>query len=265
MHRVRLIHWKASEAEERAEWLRSAGYEVTWGALTPAGLQELRENPPNAVVIDLSRAPSQGRDLALSLRKRKSTRYVPLVFVDGDTKKVAGIKELLPDAVYTTWDEIRISLEQAIDSPPSDPVVPDSVFAAYAGTPLPKKLGIKADSVVSLVGAPEGFEKNLGELPEGVVVHRSTDQERDAAPDLVIWFARSRGEVENRIEEMGAFADKGRLWIAWPKKASGVTSDLSQNIVRQIGLASGLVDFKVCAIDATWSGLCFTQRKGRDK
>ena len=259
MHRVRLIHWKASEAEERAEWLRSAGYEVTWGALTPAGLQKLRENPPNAVVIDLSRAPSQGRDLALSLRKRKSTRYVPLVFVDGDTKKVAGIKELLPDAVYTTWDEIRISLEQAIDSPPSDPVVPDSVFAAYAGTPLPKKLGIKADSVVALVGAPEGFEETLGELPEGVVVHRTTDER----PDVALWFVRSREVLGGHIEEMVAFADRGGLWIVWPKKSSGIASDLSQIVVRKVGLAAGLVDFKVCSIDQTWSGLRFTRRKRR--
>lgn len=261
MHRVRLIHWKASEAEERSQTLQSVGYEVECEALTPAGLRALRENPPNAVVIDLSRAPSQGRDLALGLRKAKSTRYVPLVFVGGDPKKVARIRDLLPDAAYTTWDEIRTSVEQAIAHPPSDPVVPDSVFAAYAGTPLPKKLGIRANSVVALVGAPEEFEETLGELPEAVVVQRSTDQRSDVAPDLAMWFATSRGELEGRIEEMGAFADKGRLWIIWPKKASGVKSDLSQNVVRQIGLASGLVDYKVCAIDATWSGLCFTQRK----
>jgi len=261
MHRVRLIHWKASEAEERAQGLRPAGCEVECEALSPAGLRALRENPPCVCVIDLSRAPSQGRDLALGLRKYKSTRHVPLVFVGGDPVKVARIKDLLPDAVYTTWDEIRTSLEQAIAHPPSDPVVPDSVFAAYAGTPLPKKLGIKANSVVALVGAPEGFEETLGELPEGVVLHRSTDERPDAAPDLAMWFATSREEVEGRIEEMGAFADKGCLWIAWPKKASGVESNLSQNVVRQIGLASGLVDYKVCAIDATWSGLCFTQRR----
>ena len=261
MRRIRLIHWKAAEFEERAEWLRSAGYEVESEALSPAQLRAMRDDPPSAVVIDLSRAPSQGRDLALGLRKRKSTRYVPLVFVGGDPAKAARIKDLLPDAVYTTWDEIRTPLEQAIAHPPADPVVPDSVFAAYAGTPMPQKLGIKANSVVALVGAPEGFEETLGELPEGAVVHRSTDQPPDMSPDLAMWFATSREEVERRIEEMGALADKGSLWIAWPKKASGVKSNLSQNVVREIGLASGLVDYKVCAIDAIWSGLCFTQRK----
>ena len=207
VHRVRLIHWKASEAEERAQRLRSAGFEVECEALSAAGLRALRENPPHAVVIDLSRAPSQGRDLAVGLRKYKSTRHVPLVFVGGDSEKVTRIRELLPDAVYTTWDEVRDSLEQAIAHPPSGPVVPDSVFVAYAGTPLPKKLGIKANSVVALVGAPEGFEETLGDLPEGVVVHRSTDER----PDVTLWFATSRGEVDRRIEEMGAFTDKGSL------------------------------------------------------
>ena len=136
-------------------------------------------------------------------------------------------------------------------------MVPESVFAAYAGTPLPKKLGIKANSAVALVGAAEGFEETLGELPEGVVVHRDTEDQ----PDLTLWFAKSREELGRRIEEMGAFADKGGLWIVWAKKSSGIVSDLSQAAVREVGLAAGLVDFKVCAIDETWSGLRFTQRK----
>jgi len=257
MHRVRLIHWKASEAEDRAQRLRSAGYEVECEALSAAGLRALRENPPCVCVIDLSRAPSQGRDLALGIRTAKSTRYVPLVFVGGDPAKVARIKELLPDAAYTTWDEILTLLEQAIAHPPSGPVVPDSVFAAYAGTPLPKKLGIKVDSAVALVGAPEGFEETLDELPEGVVVQWGAHGQ----PDVILWFTRTRSELESRVEAMGAFAGKGGLWIIWPKKSSGVASDLSQAAVREVGLAAGLVDFKVCAIDETWSGLRFTRRK----
>jgi len=225
----------------------------------------LRENPPSAVIIDRSRAPSQGRDLALGLRKAKATRYVPLVFVGGDPAKVARIKELLPDAMYTTWEEIEVSLEQAIAHPPADPVVPDSVFAAYAGTPLPKKLGIKVNSAVALVGAPKEFEDTFGELPEGVVIRRETDERPDVAPDLAMWFTRSRNELESRVEAMGAFAEKGGLWIVWPKKSSGVASDLSQAAVRKVGLAAGLVDFKVCSIDETWSGLRFTRRKRKAK
>ncbi len=257
MQRVRLLHWNRAEAVERAKQLRSAGFDVVHEPLDAAGLRALRQNPPSVVVIDLGRAPSQGRDVALGLRKYKATRNVPLVFVGGEPKKVARIKELLPDAVYTTWDDVGRSLERAIAHPPAEPVVPESVFAAYARTPLPKKLGIKVNSVVVLVGAPERFEETLGELPEGASLHRGVGERCD----LTLWFVRAREDLEARIEEMGSWAKGGGLWIIWPKKSSGVVSDLSQTVVREIGLASGLVDFKVCAVDAIWSGLRFTQRR----
>ena len=257
MHQIRLIHWDAAAAEERGDLLRSHGFEVVHDPLTPTGMRALRKDPPSAIVVDLSRAPSQGRDMALGLRKHKATRNVPLVFVGGDPKKVARIRELLPDAAYTTWDVIEAALDQAIAHPPKDPVVPQSTFDAYAGTPLPKKLGIKANSIVTLIGAPEGFEDTLGELPAGAVLGR-----KDPDPYGVnLWFVRSRQELEDQIEDMGLFASGGSLWIAWPKKASGVASDLSQPVVRRTGLDSGLVDFKICSIDATWSGLRFSQRK----
>jgi len=109
-----------------------------------------------------------------------------------------------------------------------------------------------------LVGAPEGFERTLGDVPEGVVLRR----ELAGGMDIVLWFTRSRQELQAGLGEMAARAGEGRLWILWPKKASGVVSDLSQNEVRRAGLEAGLVDFKICAVDATWSGLCFTRRKG---
>jgi hypothetical protein len=255
--RVRLIHWNAAEAEERAERLRSAGYQIDYEQLDPAGLRQMRKDPPSTIVIDLSRLPSQGRDTALGFRKHKATRYVPLVFVEGDPKKVARIKELLPDAVYTTWAEIGKSLQHAIDNPPTDPMVPDSTMAGYSGTPLPKKLGIKVNSVVALIDAPDGFEGTLDDLPEGAVLTREVPDQSD----VTLWFTRSREDLDQGIERMSSFAEKGGLWIIWPKKASGVASDLSQTVVRETGLASGLVDFKVAAINATWSGLRFTQRK----
>lgn len=122
MHRIRLIHWKAAEAEERVDRLRSAGYEAVYKELNAASLREMRDNPPDAVVIDLGRLPSQGRDVALIIRKYKATRQVPLVFVDGDPEKVARIKEILPDAVYTTWSQIRSSLDRAIANPQRTPL-----------------------------------------------------------------------------------------------------------------------------------------------
>jgi hypothetical protein len=258
MHRVRLLHWNRAEAAERADRLQSAGFDVVHEPLDAAGLRALRQDPPSAVLIDLSRAPSQGRDVALGLRKYKTTRNVPLVFVGGEPKNLARIKELLPDAVYTTWDDVGRSLEQAIAHPPAEPVVPESAFDAYSRTPLPKKLGIKANSMVALVGAPERFEETLGELPDGVSLHRAVGERCD----ITLWFVTAKEDLEARIEEMGLEAKRGGLWIIWPKKSSGIVSDLSQVVVREVGLASGLVDFKVCAVDATWSGLRFAQRKG---
>jgi hypothetical protein len=167
---------------------------------------------------------------------------------------------LLPDAVYASWGEINSALPEAIANPPTDPVVPESVFAGYAGKALPDKLGIKANSVLALVDAPQGFDRTLGDLPEGVV----TWEDADAASDLTVWFVRSQRELEEQIPRMAARTDGGPLWIAWPKKSSGVASDLSQQGVREVGLAAGLVDYKICSIDEVWSGLLFTHRKSKE-
>lgn len=126
---------------------------------------------------------------------------------------------------------------------------------------MPKKLGIKPGSVVALVGAPDGFEETLGELPEGVVLLRQLRGQ----PDVTLWFTRSRKDLDQGIERMGAFAEGGGLWIVWPKKSSGVTTNVSQGVVREVGLAAGVVDYKVCSIDETWSGLRFTRRKLKSK
>ena len=257
MQRVRLIHWKASEVGEKAEFLHNAGYKVEFSLLDQDSLRQMRQSPPAAFVIDLDRLPSQGRDFALGIRIHKATRNVPLVFVGGELEKVEGIKELLPDAIYTQWDQINDPLRKAIDSPPTDPVIPASIMAGYSGTPLPKKLGIKENSVVALVNAPEGIQETLGELPEGAVLRSGLQ----SIGDLTLWFVRSRAELEEGMRKMVDFGESAGLWIIWPKKSSGAESDLTQNVVRKIGLASGLVDFKISAIDQTWSGLRFTKRK----
>ena len=260
MHRVQLIHWNAAEARDRAARLGDFGYDVDYEPLEDfTGLRALRQSPPKAVVIDLGRLPSQGRDLALALWASKSTRHVPVVFVGGDPKKVERIRGLLPDAVYTGWDRIGADLKRAISHPPAEPYVPKSAFEGYASTPLPKKLGIKADSVVALVGAPEGFEETLGELPEGVIVKRHS-----CSPSgVTLWFVTSREAMQGSIDQMANLAAKGGLWIVWAKKSSRTATDLSQAAVREVGLSAGLVDYKVCAIDATWSGLRFTKRRAR--
>lgn len=130
-------------------------------------------------------------------------------------------------------------------------------MAGYSGTPLPKKLGIKPGARLGLLKAPDGFEATLGGLPEGVTT-RTTAR---GPFDVVLYFTTTRADLERRFEALAKTLDQaGGLWIAWPKRSSGVPTDLNENIIRDIGLAAGLVDNKVCAVDDTWSGLRFVIR-----
>lgn len=256
MRRVLLIHQNRVEANERAKSLHAAGYDVA--VVVPQGLKFLRDvrrDPPDAIVIDIERLPSIGRDIGMALRMSKSTRFLPMVFAGGAPEKVAGIKNLLPDAVYAPWSNIGRELPRSIARRTIDPVVPRSIFDPYSGTPLLKKLGIKANSSVALVGAPDEFSKSLGRLPDGVTL-----RERSGNWDMTIWFVRSSKELDCGIKKIAVQVGGGLIWIAWPKKTSAIVSDLSQISVRGAGLANGLVDFKVCAIDAIWSGLLFKRR-----
>ncbi|HEY5428074.1 MAG TPA: DUF3052 domain-containing protein [Solirubrobacteraceae bacterium] len=129
--------------------------------------------------------------------------------------------------------------------------------AGHTGTPLVRKLGIKPEARVGLIGAPAGFDEVLGELPPGVTVRRRVP----GTFDVIVAFATRRADLERRLPALTAALDHaGGLWVAWPKRSSGVTSDLGDGPVRELGLAAGLVDNKVCAIDETWSGLRFVYR-----
>jgi hypothetical protein len=195
------------------------------------------------------------------VRRTKATRHLPLVVVEGEPEKTAAVERLVPDAVFTPWSRIRGALKRALARPPAEPVVPDSMLAGYSGTPLPRKLGIKPGAVVGLIGAPEGFERTLGRLPAGTLLRRPAR----GRCDLLLWFPRSRADLLRRVGSIGERAGGDGLWIVWPKKASGIRTDLTQNGVRRAGLDAGLVDYKICAVDAVYSGLKFTRRKQEDR
>jgi hypothetical protein len=132
------------------------------------------------------------------------------------------------------------------------------VTSGYSATPLPKKLGIKEGHAVAFVGSPEGFRSTLDELPAGV---RIKAQARGPL-DVIVLFATRRADLERRFSRLARALDPaGGLWIAWPKKASGVATDLTFESVQATGLDEGLGDNKVAAIDETWSGLRFVYRK----
>jgi len=131
--------------------------------------------------------------------------------------------------------------------------------AGYSKTPLAKKLGIKDGHRVALVGARKGFEAELEPLPDGVTLR--TTSVAGANWDVIVVFLTSRADFERRLAPLAKkLAQNGGLWAAWPKKASGVATDLTEGFVRASGLELGLVDNKVCAIDDTWSGLRFVVR-----
>ena len=129
--------------------------------------------------------------------------------------------------------------------------------AGYSGTPLPRKLGIKPEARLALIAAPDGFDAVLGELPPGVAVRRRLQ----GTFDVIVAFCLARDELERRLPACRDALDQaGGLWVAWPKRSSGVATDLGEGTVRELGLAAGLVDNKVSAIDETWSGLRFVYR-----
>jgi hypothetical protein len=261
---VLLIHWNEAEAEERVLLLRKAGlspFILCSVPNAPGEFKRLIEKPIEAIVIDLSRLPSHGRDFGVSLRSRKSTRHIPIVFVEGEPEKVSRVKTVLPDAVFTEWPKIGAAVKTAIKNRPANPLVPE-IMAGYSGTPLPKKLGIKPGLVVALVNAPDAFERALDPLPEGVLMK----EDLRGKTDLVVLFASRMADIFEQFPlAERSLRDGGRLWIAWPKQASGVKTDVTQPAVREFGLAAGWVDFKICAIDETWSGLAFARRNAKIK
>jgi hypothetical protein len=132
-------------------------------------------------------------------------------------------------------------------------------MAGYSGTPLPKKLGIKPGHRLALMNAPNGFLQSLGELPDGVEV--LNEPRGGPALDVIVYFTTELADLKRRFSGLAKrMAPAAGLWIAWPKRASGVATDLTEDIIRAVGLDAGLVDNKVCAIDDTWSGLRFVIR-----
>lgn len=257
MSRILLVHWNEQEARERAQRVRAQGHQVrTLSKKDEQIVAKLRANPPDLFLIDLSRQPAQGREVGSSLRRRKLTRRVPILFVGGEPEGVLSARRLLPDALFAEWSEIQSAIKKALRNPPLNPLVPNAM-AGYSGTPLPKKLGIRENYSVALIHAPENFARQLEPLPPGSEF--VTDAGR---ANVVVLFALSEAELARDLRPLAKAApQKCALWIAWPKQASGVSTDLKENLIREFGLGEGWVDYKICAINQTWSGLCFARKK----
>ena len=247
MARVLVIHRDPPEATERAARLRALGLDASpYLSLGSRGFRSIHQDPPHVILIDLTRLPSYGKAMGVLLRRDKFLRSIPLVFVEGDPEKAAQVRAILPDAVYTPWTKAAPAIDRAIRQAPSEPVPP-----RVPSTPLLAKLGIGENSRVALVHPPEGFE-----LPGAPIQKQAT------GADVVLVFFRKSAALSRELPGLASMTGKGRrLWVLWPKKASGAESDLTLVRIREMASAHGLIDYKVCAVDTTWSATTLGKRR----
>jgi hypothetical protein len=236
MSRLRLFQCN----EEEAQRLRAAGHEITG------------ERIADAFIINLNRLPSHGREQATAMRGSKSTRHIPIVFVEGAPEKVTPIRELLPDAVYTTWPRLASTLKRL--KPVMDPVIPRQMMDRYINRTTAQKLGIKENSTVTVVNAPRDYLKVLGEMPPNVEI----TEEEAALSAVTVCFVRDYDALGEVIELGRRIAGKTKFWICWQKGKKGGINDIP---IRNDAVALGLVDYKVCSLDPTWSGMVFALKK----
>ncbi|HKD08475.1 MAG TPA: hypothetical protein VKB79_21420 [Bryobacteraceae bacterium] len=256
MRRVRIIHWRKEDAAPLVEAVRKSGftpeYDGDWNTSELA--RAIRATLPDAVAVDLSRLPSHGREMAVWMRNLKTTRHIPLVFVNGEEEKLAKIRELLPDAIYTTTARIGPALKKACKTQSESVVVPAPMMQRYSGRTTAQKLGIAPASVISVMDAPRGYASTLGPLPEGAEVA----EDPAAVHPVTLWFITDYDVLLAALPRMRAIAAKTKLWIAWRKGPEG---GISQNTIREAGIEAGLVDYKICSLDPQWSGILFARKK----
>lgn len=254
MARICLFHWKAEEAKPLLTVLQAAGYSVDYRERI-ADYREVRDQPkpPDAIVIDLSRLPSHGRELAVFFRGSKALRHVPILFVDGEPEKVERIRKLLPDAAYTTASRLRTTLRSAIANPPKSPLLPKAP-ERWGNRTIAQKLGIGKSARVAVIDPPSGYAQAVGELPEGA----EYDEDSTDGCAIALWFVHGVAEFQAALPRMRKLAARSRLWILWRKNKK---DGLDGNLIRRGGIEVGLVDYKICSFSEKWSGMVFAVKK----
>jgi hypothetical protein len=259
---VRLVCWKEADAQHHAAELRDAGYQVIADPLpNPGGaIRYFRELNADAVVIDLDRLPSHGRELGMSLRASKSTCHLPLIFAGGIAEKVGPIRAAIPAAIFTAWDDVAGAIERAILQPSGPRLRSPELPKPTGPGSLERKLDIKQRmhfAIVALSGETSWLTELLTEIPDGAIVQRGIDHSTTLAlfvvhtrRDLARVFALARTSLPMPVS----------FWIIHPKQTSRLAADFNQDTVREAGLAHGFVDYKVCAVDKDWSALKFARR-----
>ena len=260
MQRLRLIHWKKSEAAGYFARLREAGYRVDYDEQFRPQLMKLwRQSPPDGFVIDLSRLPSHGREIAIALRQNSVTRSVPLVFCGGNPDKVNALRAILPDARYCEFPKLLSTLKMALNAPLQNPVRPTAMMDRYKSRSAAEKLGIKPGIFVALLNAPRDHERFLSPLPDNVTVLEVETMQPSAR--VHICFVHRQHELPPLLSHLRGAAATGKLWIAWRKGGKAAAGEVTENLVRQHALELGLVDYKVCSVNEVWSALLFALKQ----
>jgi hypothetical protein len=251
-----MFHFRPEEAGPLLEACRAGGFKVEFepGGYTTLA-RAIRTTPPDAVLIDLSRMPSHGREIACALRNTKYARHIPLVFVGGEPEKVEAIRKLIPDAEFTTVKTVAAGIKRATAKKNMNPVVPPDSMDRYSGRTTAQKLGIKEGMTVAVFNPPRDYASALGALPADVELVEDPD---DLHP-LTLWFVTDPREYRAALGAMRRLAGKTKLWVIWHKATAG--GNLTDKIVREFGNEVGLVDYKICAVDKRWSGMAFAVKK----
>jgi hypothetical protein len=257
MARIRVLHWKESEAQPLLHALRASGHQVDYQEkLQPGLMAAIRTAGTDAIVIDLSRLPAQGREIAVACRGSKSIRHIPIVFVAGDPEKVQKIRDLMPDASYTTLARVAAAVKRSIAAPPATPVVPPQMMERMTGRPTAQKMGIVEGSRVALIDPPPDYTRVLGELPKDVAL----EEDPEANAPVTLWFVRDPEEYIRALPRKRNLAGKSRLWVVWPKRQR---QGINQTVIRETALNLGLVDYKICSVNEVWTAMAFAVKKSR--
>lgn len=258
MPRIRLLHWKAAEAKPLIELLRAAHHKVDYDELfRPALMRSWRDDPPDAFVIDLSRLPSHGREIAIALRQSAKTRRIPIVFCGGAEDKVERIRREIPDAAYCTPLKLQKTLQRTWKNPPADPVIPTAMMDRYAARTSAQKLGIKESSIVAVVDPPRDYLKVLGGLPAGVQI----SEQPEPAASVTLCFVHQHEFLPAKLSAVRDLAAATKLWILWRKGGSAARGDITERAVRESAIDLGLVDYKICSVNAVWTAMAFALKR----
>lgn len=255
---VRLFHWRSEEAKPLIAMLRAAGYTVDYpGDKMNGSFRTMRLTQPVAALIDLTRMPSHGRYVAAAIRGVKAIRHIPIVFLDGEPEKVERIRKDFPDAVYTPRPKLLTVLKRV--KPLANPVTLPHTIAAPRDRTVAQKLGIKEGARVAVIDAPANYAKALGPLPADAVC----EEDPDEVLPVTLWFVHDLDLYLAGLRRMRSHVAKTRLWIIYPKAQAKRKAEigLTQFFIREAALAVGLVDYKICSVNETWTGMLFTRKK----